>query len=151
MTNEQMERAIETLLAQNGQFNEALDRVRDIVEHLAVSQAQTTNDMHALTSKVDNLADTATQTTSDVRMLTGKVIDLTDTVMRLEIQGEADRRETGELLNSVIAEMRDSFDKLILANEVTRKLSEDVARLTMQNSQRVTGLERRVGDLEAQQ
>ena len=39
------------------------------------------------------------------------------------------------------AEMRDDFENLIVANEVTRKLSEDVARLAMQTAQRVTNLE----------
>ena len=44
-------------------------------------------------------------------------------------------------------EMQDGFSKLILANEVTRKLAEDVARLAVQTNQRVTHLEGRVGDL----
>ena len=39
------------------------------------------------------------------------------------------------------AEMREGFENLIIANEVTRKLSEDVARLALQNSQRITSLE----------
>ena len=38
-------------------------------------------------------------------------------------------------------EMREGFNNLIIANEVTRKLSEDVARLAVQNSQRITRLE----------
>src|ERR1051325_2113091 len=46
-------------------------------------------------------------------------------------------------------EMQDGFNKLVLANEVTRQLAEDVARLAVQTSQRVTGLEGRVSDLEA--
>jgi hypothetical protein len=38
-------------------------------------------------------------------------------------------------------DLRGAIDNLILANEVTRKLSEDVARLAVQNSQRITRLE----------
>jgi hypothetical protein len=38
-------------------------------------------------------------------------------------------------------EMREGFNNLIIANEVTRKLAEDVARLAVQNSQRITNLE----------
>ena len=46
-------------------------------------------------------------------------------------------------------EMHYGFDKLILANEVTRRLTEEVAQLAVQTSQRVTGLEHRVSDLES--
>ena len=48
-------------------------------------------------------------------------------------------------------EMHYGFEKLIQANEVTRRLTEEVAQLALQTSQRVTGLEHRVGDLETNQ
>jgi uncharacterized protein YgbK (DUF1537 family) len=44
-------------------------------------------------------------------------------------------------IDSLVSEMREGFNNLIVANEVTRKLSEDVARLAVQNSQRITRLE----------
>jgi Mg-chelatase subunit ChlI len=44
-------------------------------------------------------------------------------------------------IDSLIAEMRGGFNNLILANEITRKLAEDVARLAVQTAQRVTKLE----------
>lgn len=47
-------------------------------------------------------------------------------------------------IDSLITEMREGFNNLIVANEVTRKLAEDVARLTIQNSQRITKLEEKV-------
>jgi hypothetical protein len=50
-------------------------------------------------------------------------------------------QETGEMLHLVIGEMREGFDNLIVANEVTRKLAEDVGRLAIATSQRVTVLE----------
>src|SRR5438128_6954937 len=53
-----------------------------------------------------------------------------------------------EQIDSIITEMRDNFDKLILANEVTRDFANKIASLEVQTSQRVTGLERRVTDLE---
>ena len=37
--------------------------------------------------------------------------------------------------------MRDGFNKLILANEVTRDLTQNVARLAIATSQRVTTIE----------
>jgi len=76
---------------------------------------------------------------------------LTETVTQMASEMQADRRETHALLNSVITEMRDSFDKLILGNEATRDLANKVASLEIQTSQRVTGLERRVTDLEQKQ
>lgn len=58
---------------------------------------------------------------------------LVETVSRLETQAELDREEN-----------RETFNNLILANEVTRSLSENVARLTVATSQRVTTLEEKL-------
>lgn len=58
---------------------------------------------------------------------------LVETVSRLETQAELGREETREAVNN-----------LILANEVTRSLSENVARLTIAPSQRVTTLEEKL-------
>jgi hypothetical protein len=49
--------------------------------------------------------------------------------------------QTREMLHGVIGEMREGFNNLIIANEVTRKLAEDVGRLAIATSQRVTALE----------
>jgi hypothetical protein len=125
-----MERAIEALLAQNTQFNESLDRVREVVEQLSESHIKSLDEMR-------EMRQVQVQTASDVHLLTGKIIDLTDNVSRLEVQGEADR-----------AEIREAINNLIVANEITRKLNEDVARLVVQTSQRVTGIDQRVSDLE---
>jgi hypothetical protein len=46
-------------------------------------------------------------------------------------------------IEQLTAEMREGFNNLIVANEVTRRLAEDVARLAVQNSQRITKLEER--------
>ena len=53
-----------------------------------------------------------------------------DAMAALTAQVETERSETREAINN-----------LIVANEVTRKLAEDVARLAIQTSQRVTNLE----------
>ena len=55
---------------------------------------------------------------------------------------------TQSQLDSVITEMRDGFNHLIVASEATRDLANKVASLEVQTSQRVTGLEKRVTDLE---
>ena len=62
---------------------------------------------------------------------------------------EAQARQTENIdklaasVEAMQAEMREGFDNLIVANEITRKLAEDVARLAVSTSQRVTDLESR--------
>ena len=58
---------------------------------------------------------------------------LVETVSRLETQAELNREETREAVNS-----------LILANEVTRSLSENVARLANATNQKVTLIEEKL-------
>lgn len=55
---------------------------------------------------------------------------LFETVTVMHAQADADR-----------IEIREAINNLIVANEVTRKLSEDVARLAIQTSRRVDSLE----------
>jgi signal transduction histidine kinase len=87
----------------------------------------------------------------DISELKESQKQLTDTVARMASEMEAERRETRDVLNSVITEMRDGFNNLIIANEATRDLANKVASLEVQTSQRVTGLEHRVTDLESKQ
>ena len=62
----------------------------------------------------------------------------------------ADLREVqkrqAETMGAVIIEMREYFDKLIVANEVTRDLANRVGQLALTTSQRVTNLERKSND-----
>jgi methyl-accepting chemotaxis protein len=53
----------------------------------------------------------------------------------------ADVQELTVNVNAMQVEMREGFENLIVANEVTRKLAEDVARLAVQTAQRVSDLE----------
>jgi len=76
---------------------------------------------------IDKLKELQAQTTSDIQALTANLD-------RVEAQAEADRRETRHSIDSFREEMRETFDKLILANEVTRTLSENVARLAVATS-----------------
>lgn len=78
----------------------------------------------------------------EAQMRTAANIDaLSENVSRLEAQAEADRRDMRETFDSVAEEMRDGFNKLILSNEITRDLSNQVTRLAIETSQRVTVLE----------
>ena len=51
----------------------------------------------------------------------------TENIASLARQAEADRNEMRESFHTVTEEMRDYFDKLIIANEVTRELTNQVA------------------------
>ena|SRR5437870_10241869 len=73
------------------------------------------------------------RTTANIAALTRTVVELAESVSRLEAQAESDRQE-----------MRDAIDKLILSNEVTRDLANQIGRLAVTTSQRVTALEGRL-------
>jgi predicted nucleic acid-binding Zn-ribbon protein len=113
MTGEEMERAIEFL----------------INHHATVS------------SDIEGLKEAQKSTAANIESLAKTVVGLADSVSRLEAQAEADRRDMRETFDSVAEEMRDGFNKLILSNEITRDLCNQVARLAVSASQRVTVLE----------
>ena len=126
MTGDEMERAIEFLLEHHAKFSVDMDKLQEI-------QAQTSKDiialaeMQAQTSKdIMALAEAQARTSRDVE-------SLAESVVRLEAQAETDRQE-----------IREAIDNLIVANEVTRKLAEDVARLAVQTAHRVTDIESRL-------
>lgn len=113
MTGEEMERAIEFLLNSQDRFSADIDRLKEV-------QTQTSRDVQALASSVSELTNTVAQVES--QMVEG--------FTRLEVQAEADRQE-----------IREAINKLIVANEVTRSLAEDVARLAINTRHRVTDIE----------
>lgn len=76
---------------------------------------------------IEQLKEAQKHLTADVQALTGNV-----NVMQSEMRDGFEKLTT---------EMREGFENLIIANEVTRKLAEDVARLALQTAQRVTDLE----------
>lgn len=116
MTGEEMERAIQFLIEHHA-------RVSTDIEGLKEAQERTDG-------KINSLAET--------------VVRLAESTSGLGAQAEADRREMRQTFDNLIEEMRDGFNKLILSNEVTRDLSENVARLAIATSQRVTVLEDRL-------
>ena len=56
------------------------------------------------------------------------------------------QRQQAENIAAMGAEMREYFDKLIVANEVTRDLANRIGELAIATSQRVTRLEQKLGD-----
>ncbi len=83
-----------------------------------------------VSSEIEGLKEAQERTAANIDSLTGIVLDLSQSVSRLEEQAEINRQETREAIN-----------KLPLGNEVTRSLAQDVARLAIATSQRVTTLE----------
>jgi uncharacterized coiled-coil protein SlyX len=71
-----------------------------------------------------------------------------ENINRLYETVAAHQETTGEAIDALINEMREGFNNLIVANEVTRELAENVARLAVQTTKSVTELERRVTGLE---
>ncbi|MEW6209246.1 MAG: hypothetical protein AB1631_12820 [Acidobacteriota bacterium] len=108
-----------------------LEQMERAIEFLLNSQAQNAADIGKLTADVQGLNELQAQTSKHIA-------DLTRVVASLGTQAESDR-----------AEVREAINNLIIANEVTRKLSEDVARLAVGMSQRVTDIDQRVTDLES--
>jgi uncharacterized protein YoxC len=110
--------------------NEQMERA---IEFLLDHHAKMSADIERHSEQIGRLTQAVASLTGDVHALTGNVEALTGNV-------EAMREE-----------VQDGFNKLIVANEVTRKLSEDVARLNVGMSQRLTVVERRVDDLESKE
>src|SRR5262249_29305245 len=85
----------------------------------------------------------------EMRVLKAEIADLRRAVSRLGASAEADHVSAAAVraqATAYWAETRGAINNLTLANEATRKLAEDVARLTVQTSRRVTRLESEVFD-----
>lgn len=98
--------------------------------------------------EIEQLKETQKQQGENIRLLFESTMAMQSQSEGIMSQAEADRAATRELFNSMVAELREGFDKLILGNEVTRDLASKVAALEIQTSQRVTNLEQRVSDIE---
>lgn len=121
MTGEEMERAIEFLINHHA-------KVSSDIESLKEAQKITTA----------NIASLATQAEADRREMRETFNSMAGE-MRETFNSMAGEMREG--FNSLTEEMRDGFNKLILSNEITRDLANQVARLAIETSQRVTVLE----------
>lgn len=96
-------------------------------------------DHHAkFSADIDELKEVQRQQAKNIDKLTADVQALTENTSAMQSQ-----------MDSIITEMRDGFNKLILGNEISRDLAEQATRLAIAVSQRVTGLDQRVVDLES--
>src|SRR5215472_10296474 len=105
---------------------------------------------------IADLKEAQRRQTENIDKLTVNVKNLTSSVAELREDSKEDRenarkdrenvREDRKRLDVVITEMRQGFDNLIIANDVTRKLGEDVGRLAIATSRRVSALESKQDD-----
>ena len=86
-----------------------------------------------VSADIEALKEAQAKTTADIQ-------SLTEIVSRLEVQ----MGEMRVTVASVIEEMREGFSNLIVANEATRNLAEQAAKLAIGASQRGTKLEERL-------
>ena len=103
------------------------DNIQRKMDFIVEQQAKFTVDIELLKESQKSL-------TSDIQSLTSNVNALTDTVSAMQV-------EMREGFDNLRSEMREGFNNLIVANEVTRKLTEEVALLAISTSRRVTKLE----------
>jgi hypothetical protein len=99
------------------------DNIQRKMDFIVEQQAKFSVDIELLKEAQKNLTSDVQALTIDVQALTGDVRGLKETVSIMQ------------------SEMREGFDNLIVANEVTRKLSEEVAQLAIKTSRRVDVLE----------
>jgi hypothetical protein len=90
---------------------------------------------------IESLINHHAKVSSDIEGLKEAQMKTAANIASLVKQAEADRRETRETFHMLTEEMREGFNKLILSNEVTRDLSNQVARLAIETSQRVSVIE----------
>lgn len=116
MSDDNIQRKMDFIVEQQAKFSVDIELLKESIGLLKESQKTLTADVQALTTDVQAL-------TADVQALTFNVNELRETV------------------GTIQSDMREGFNNLILANEVTRKLTEEVALLAINTSQRVTRLE----------
>ena len=113
MTGPEMDRAIDFLLQQHARFMEEIEQLKEV-------QKQQSKD-------IGQLKDTQERQGENIAALADEI-------------SEANKQQS-ENIAGMAAEMRGAFDNLIIANEVTRELSERIGKLALATSQRVTNLE----------
>jgi hypothetical protein len=92
------------------------EQIENTIQFLVDNQAKFHSDLELLKENVQGIAKNQERTGQQIQALTANV-----EAMRLE--------------------MREAFDNLIIANEVTRNLAEQIGKLAVSTSQRVTKLE----------
>ena len=99
------------------------DEMERAIQFLIEHHVKVSIEIQGLKETQERAQQTQERTAANIDSLTGIVLDLAQSVSRLEEQTEINRHET-----------RDAINKLLLGNEVTRSLAQDVARLAIATS-----------------
>jgi len=118
MTFDQLERAVEFLLEHHSKFSVEMDLLKEVQKEAQKQQWEAQKQQWEAHERHD-----------------AEIADLR------EVQ-----RQQAENIAAMGAEMREYFDKLIVANEVTRDLANRIGELALSTSQRVTRLEQKLSD-----
>ena len=113
--------------------SEELERA---IEFLLESQAKSSAKIALTSEAVNKLAETVAQDRRENR-------EMLEAYRR---ENREQSKETRAQLEAYRQETREAINNLIIANEVTRALTEKVAKLAISTSQRVTALETARGD-----
>ncbi len=102
------------------------ERIENTIQFLLDNQAKFHSDLELLKENVQGIATNQERTDAQIQALTERVDDIVGAVdvMRLEL--------------------REAFDNLIIGNEATRNLAEQIGKLAVNTSQRVTNLELKI-------
>jgi len=154
MTGKEMEQAIEFLL---NHHSEVSADIRGLKE----AQKKTDAQLQVLIASVNKLSQNASRREAQMeemreanREMRGSIGELRESIAEMRESDREMRESIGEMRESigemretvvgVMEEMRDGFNNLIIANEVTRNLAEQAAKLAISANQRVTKLEDRL-------
>ena len=113
MSSGDIERQIAFIIEQQANFSTDIEQLKE------VQKLQAAN--------IDRL-------TSDVQMLTGAVANMRE-------QMDADRQEAREVIDRLVSEMHEGFNKLIASDQKTTSLMTEIGLLAVNNSKRITKLE----------
>lgn len=116
MDEENIQRKMDFIVEQQAKFSVDIELLKEAQKQQSESLKQQAENINHLAENINRLFETVTV--------------MQETVTVMQAQADADR-----------IEIREAINNLIVANEVTRKLSEDVARLAIQTSRRVDSLE----------
>ena len=144
MSQEDMEKLIQFIVEQQAKNTVGMEQLQEAQLQTNTYLKALSKDVAEVFRTVEALSKDGERVTRNIDELTGIIAGLTESVRTMEVQAELDRKDFHETMESMREEIRESFDKLILANEVTRDLANKIGDLAYNTSKRVSRLEHEV-------
>jgi uncharacterized protein YoxC len=137
MSSDNIQRKMDFIVEQQAKFTVDIELLQEAQKQQSANLDRLTIDVQALTSDVQALTYNVQGMASDVQVVVSNVQVVVSNVQGMTI----DVQTLGKIIQDGFNETRESVNNLIIANEVTRELAGEVARLAVKTSQRVTLLE----------